>query len=380
MQEIKSLTSLRFLLAFWVLLYHYQEKIGFTSGAHIDLIQLGYVAVTTFFVLSGFILAINYLSRDKMVGMDKFLQARFSRIYPVYLFSILFSAPFYFFHVLNAQISGLRILLCLVVLAMVLFMLQSWFTKLSTAINIPAWSLSVECFFYLTFLPISRFLNGRTQHNLITVMFLMVTLSIIIPCLLIMNFDLNINSVMDSSSIYKQWRNLVYFIKFNPLIRLPEFVLGVCVGILYNRKHILKIKSLTFLLLFILLGVILYFSRFQIPYLVMHNGLFAIPSACLILSLSMQPDSTINRILSNRILVFFGKCSYALYLIHYSVLNYMLEIQKIINFNRVWLFLICTVVALAASVFMYWWIEEPWRNKLKNKINFSLFPSVRIAR
>ena len=283
MQEIKPLTSLRFLLAFWVLLYHFQDKVGITSGAYIDLIQLGYVAVTTFFVLSGFILSINYLYREKMVGYSKFLQARFSRIYPVYVFSILFSAPYYFFHVLSAPFLVLRILLCLLVLGIVLLMLQSWFAKLSTSINIPAWCL------------------------------------------------LDINSLMDNSAIHNQWTNLVYFIKFNPLLRVPEFILGVYVGILYNQKQILTIKSLTFFLLFLFFAGSLYVSRFQISYLTMHNGLFAIPSACLILLLSIKPDSIINRLLSNRVLVFLGKCSYALYLIHYSMINYTLELQKILK-------------------------------------------------
>ena len=55
---IQTLTSLRFFAAFWVVLFHV-HAIGLNTGgsaAYLDFALLGYLGVSFFFVLSGFIL------------------------------------------------------------------------------------------------------------------------------------------------------------------------------------------------------------------------------------------------------------------------------------------------------------------------------------
>src|SRR5260370_6407765 len=56
---------------------------------------IGYVGVSFFFVLSGFILVYTYAGRE--IDNRDFYRARFARIYPAYLFSLLISLPFFYF-------------------------------------------------------------------------------------------------------------------------------------------------------------------------------------------------------------------------------------------------------------------------------------------
>ncbi len=97
-QYLPALTGLRFLLGIWVILHHLTSKGGmlldqwksrrcrlpcraFSRG--------GYLAVQTFFLLSGFVLAQSYsTTRWNRHSLKRFAVARFARIYPAYLFSL----------------------------------------------------------------------------------------------------------------------------------------------------------------------------------------------------------------------------------------------------------------------------------------------------
>ena len=86
-RTIPSLTGLRFIAALMVFFSHFQ-----TPGLYQPLSltqQSGYVGVTFFFVLSGFIIAINYLEKfekNPIQNTYSYLLARFAKIYPLYLF------------------------------------------------------------------------------------------------------------------------------------------------------------------------------------------------------------------------------------------------------------------------------------------------------
>src|SRR5438128_8931008 len=97
--HLAALTSARFFAAFHILLFHMGAMKGLTR-APIWLqtfASIGYVSVTFFFVLSGFILVYTYGGRD--FDLRQFWRARLARVYPVYLLSLLLNAPFFFYAV-----------------------------------------------------------------------------------------------------------------------------------------------------------------------------------------------------------------------------------------------------------------------------------------
>jgi peptidoglycan/LPS O-acetylase OafA/YrhL len=153
---LPALTGLRFWLAVWVILHHVSNK-GMMLEAWSNslpaplsrFMHSGFLAVQTFFVLSGFVLARTYAqTRWNGQSLGRFFTARFARIYPVYFASLILMSPFIIESMTKAAWSpGRRG----TVLTDYLLVLQGWVPSLGVGWNTPAWSLTCEFFFYLCF-------------------------------------------------------------------------------------------------------------------------------------------------------------------------------------------------------------------------------------
>ena len=88
--NIRSLTSLRGFAAWWVVLFHFRGiLLSWSSPEALHVFGCGYVAVDLFFVLSGFVIALNYGALFQNKGLAEtpyFLTVRLARIYPLHLF------------------------------------------------------------------------------------------------------------------------------------------------------------------------------------------------------------------------------------------------------------------------------------------------------
>lgn len=151
-----ALTGLRFALAIWVVLHHLTGRnmllaswANTLPGAAQSILHGGYLAVQSFFLLSGFVLAQSYASaRWNPAGLWRFAVARFARIYPVYLLSLVTVSWFMLQFMLKpGRTIGQKTL----VLGSYAFLLQGWSAPGGIGWNTPAWSLSCEFFFYLCF-------------------------------------------------------------------------------------------------------------------------------------------------------------------------------------------------------------------------------------
>jgi peptidoglycan/LPS O-acetylase OafA/YrhL len=94
---LPAITGLRTLLAITIILFHFTPS-GLTWSRHpsftlYPLINIGYVFVSFFFLISGFILAYNYADRPEPMNAVDFWVARFSRLYPVYALTMVISIP-----------------------------------------------------------------------------------------------------------------------------------------------------------------------------------------------------------------------------------------------------------------------------------------------
>jgi peptidoglycan/LPS O-acetylase OafA/YrhL len=155
-QYLPALTGLRFLLGMWVILHHLTSK-----GMLLDswnqtlpfpvqsILRGGYLAVQTFFLLSGFVLAQSYATtRWNRSSLTRFAVARFARIYPAYLLSLVTVSWFVFEFLLkpgrSAEVKA-------EVVGNYALILQGWTGSLNVGWNTPAWSLSCEFFFYFCF-------------------------------------------------------------------------------------------------------------------------------------------------------------------------------------------------------------------------------------
>jgi peptidoglycan/LPS O-acetylase OafA/YrhL len=146
--EIRSLTGLRGFAALYVVLFHYFFGVSSTNAITTFLAH-GYLAVDLFFVLSGFVMALNYghlfAAGPSLGAYATFLGRRLARIYPLYLAATV--AGF-----ILVVVGGLRYPhdapLGAALLANVLAV-QTW--GFVQSFDQPAWSISAESAAYLLF-------------------------------------------------------------------------------------------------------------------------------------------------------------------------------------------------------------------------------------
>jgi len=156
-QELRALTGLRALAAFWVVLFHLRHQFLFAfpeTGFWLRApLVSGYLGVDLFFVLSGFVISYCYadtLAKFSWQRYLAFLWARLCRIYPVHLFAlitvlVLSTGLVEGVHFAKSSNSSTE--------AFVenLLMTHAWALPVVKTWNYPAWSISSEWFAYLFF-------------------------------------------------------------------------------------------------------------------------------------------------------------------------------------------------------------------------------------
>jgi peptidoglycan/LPS O-acetylase OafA/YrhL len=213
-ERLDALTGLRFVAAAAVFVYHlpgWLQVPGFNPG------PLGQAAVGYFFVLSGFILAHVYRRRGAPLSAGRFYRARFARIWPLHIACLLAVLA-----ILPASIPDTLPKTLQLLAHTALLQGWSWDSGWSLAWNGPAWSLSVEAFFYALF-PL---LVARRTRTLLVVYGL---------CWL---GNAALYATAEHLAVVQPWRTqtLAHLAASFPLPRLQEFVLGICANDLWQRR------------------------------------------------------------------------------------------------------------------------------------------------
>ena len=154
-KKINFLDSLRGLASLIIVIFHF--KIGsFLNNPFTD---KGYMMVDFFFILSGFVISLNYLDRIyDFVSLKKFMIKRFFRLYPIHLTTLLIwlilETIKYLFYI-NNLLSPIEDNLPftknnIFSFLQHLFFMQNIFSSQLTWNGI-SWSASVEFYTYLVF-------------------------------------------------------------------------------------------------------------------------------------------------------------------------------------------------------------------------------------
>ncbi len=253
------------------------------------IMRAGYMAVPTFFVLSGFVLARTYATTQwNARNLWKYLVGRFARVYPVYLLSLLIVSPFIW--KAKDQPKGWLV-------AMHLTLMQGWWVGHYTAgWNIAAWTLSCEMFFYLMFPVFIILLKDSGWMRTIGTALLAVVLT----------------RVMWALGISDQLK---------PVIHLSDFLMGIAVS---NAFDLLTEgnKATTgrwfYGIGFLGSGLLIGYAQY-LPKSIDLNTLLRPMNAALLLGLGLG-GGWIARCLSTRPIVYLGKSSYAMYILHIPIL------------------------------------------------------------
>lgn len=362
MSEIRALTSLRFLAALYVFVFHFHIRWPLATNDKIaNFVSQGAVGMTVFFMLSGYILAHRY--QGEHVDWRDYFSNRLARIYPVYLAAALATIPWMGLPPHNPAVPGDESLQfgrwIMLVLADTTAM-QAWFPPLLKYWNNGAsWSISAEAFFYAVFPIIVPLIARGSQRAKIRWLAASYLFSFL-PAAGYILFD-----PIGLSAVY-------YSV---PLFRLPEFVAGIA---LFHLSHSITLSTRKLEIVFVAVLVVWawYLASFgpSLPLYVSHNWL-NVPFLGMALLLLSRNDSLLSRALSISPAVWAGHASYCFYSFQVLVL-FLAEAYRdslIQRFpalgNHLWWGLLLFSALLAISGLAHHLVEEPCRVFIRNRLS-----------
>ncbi|MFO0946244.1 MAG: acyltransferase family protein [Planctomycetota bacterium] len=247
-----------------------------------------------------------------------------------------------------------------------IFLAQSWSPYSAQAWNPPAWFLSCEAFFYLLFPWLAAWIDRRSTHGLLMTVGWMWVFSLVPTVIYESLAPDGAGRIVWTSEAF--W---LFVVKFNPLLRLPEFIAGIALGKLYLRNTPRDLSASHFrgaLLSTIgIVGVtIMCVTSESFSFLKLHNGLLTPFFDMTIYGLA-RGGGPIAAFLRHPRMVLLGDASYALYIFHYAVITYLMVIIAIARgriLGPMGFLFVCVGIALVISVLIYLHYEIPARKRL----------------
>lgn len=356
-QNLNPLTSLRFLAAFWVLLYHFKDHLGLNLG-RIGFVTDGYLGVDLFFTLSGFILAHVYLAEVEggRFGYGDFLKNRIARVYPMHLAAL--GAMIVLFVGASAMGAGVGSpdAFKLSDLPAHLLMIHAWGATEAVGWNFPSWSISAEWGAYLLF-PLIAGLVLKARN---ATWMLGGALALCLASFVTLD---NLHLLPGYEHVGQNFSQMTA--QIGALRILPSFVLGVA---LYNfgRKVSAPAQWAWPIALTSAFWII------AVTTLNLWEGLVWFGLAGLIYGLAETSRHNADAPMAGKRFVFLGAASYALYMIHLPIdIVWFHALERVgIDDNaslalRIGALVGVFVVCIIASIFAYLWLEEPARKAIR---------------
>ncbi len=348
------MTGLRCFAAINIVFFHFSNPQWF--GFLAPVVNAGFISVSYFILLSGFVLAYNYAERARNGELDRkrFWEARFTRIYPIYFLSLILSL-----NLLRSEYQTHTHAMFWTGVVLTPLLLQGFVPAVATFLNTPAWTMSAEAFYYVIFPWVARWKRPERIGPYLVKMAGVWMLGLV-PGALYMYFNPDGIAWPDRWS-YGPW---LWALKYTPYSHVFSFVFGVMLASLdqmLERKGHLRLW----------LGIVGFGGIYAIlslgplvPYAIIHDGLLMPLFACIILGLA--GENPLAHALGVRPLVFVGEASYCLYLLHFNLWNLVhgsgvLATLGLSRFDP-W---ISYVLLIALAIFALHFIEKPAQRKLR---------------
>ncbi|MCU1393889.1 MAG: acyltransferase 3 [Ilumatobacteraceae bacterium] len=265
----------------------------------------GYVGVTVFFVLSGFVLSHRYFDELRHVDIRRlwsYVNARVARIYPVYLIVLAF--VLLKFRSLGVPLDGA---------AWHVFGLQAWESNLTSAFgfNGPAWSISVEFFLYACF-PLLVLGLGRLGRRLLPIVALVAV---------VVTYALAAHYFHHDSPVNGEVPSHHWLYRF-PVTRLADFTVGVVTAQLC-RGRTWRIGGYAasvgaFAIVWLMCWQRIYITSWS------WDAAYIVPAAVLISGLALSDGrDPLSWFLGRSTIVKLGEASFVFYLVHYQMVQYL---------------------------------------------------------
>jgi peptidoglycan/LPS O-acetylase OafA/YrhL len=305
-----NLDGLRCIAVFLVVVWHieiHKVRFGFKQLYFND---TGFMGVSIFFILSGFLIAYILLVEKEInqkVNFKAFYIRRILRIWPLYFFTLLFG-----FFIYPREMSLSTLLMCLLLLPNIPFMLGHIHPYVQ-----PIWTIGVEEQFYLFQPQFFRLKNKKKTFIGIAI------LIVFLVALKQLGFKFSSNVLLSNLANY-----LYYF-------RIEELLMGSLAAIIvYSYKQGELINNIFVQLLFNkyiqILSWVYFIGHIFMTHLLgnifKNNSLFVISVIMVIINLCISETSIIQ--LKTNFLIYLGKVSYGIYLLHNIVLISILYLLK----------------------------------------------------
>ena len=296
---IGEIDGLRAIAILFVIFFHLNQ----------DFYSNGFLGVDIFFVISGFVIT-NSLHQDykknNKINILNFYIRRIIRLYPALVFTVLLTCILYFFfgYLIQSNLLVKSSISAIFAFSNIFYIIggSDYFLQSVTNPLLHTWSLSLEEQFYFIYpfiLSIILFINFKYNNS-----YYYILLIILITFLLSLYIFLQANDNILSN---------FYF----PLSRFWELILGCLTYYIYNNKNYLKNNNFIFIISFLLI-LFLQYNTEIIKNLRVEIIIYTFLTVLIILS-----GGSIQRLfLGNKIIIYIGKLSYSLYLVHLPIIYF----------------------------------------------------------
>jgi peptidoglycan/LPS O-acetylase OafA/YrhL len=416
-RHLRVLDGLRFFAAFFVICAHYSswvildQHLTLSSGTQLF---IGYIesfsamGMSIFFVLSGFVIHYNYRDTCRQPGGQKrFFIARFTRLYP--LFIVLFLGEFATsFRMHRGSCGHTDILPWGYVFALPYYLTftESWFYSVICKdslieqyhmVSDVAWSLSVEAFFYLSYVFLVGWISRPRSIGWQIRAILLVEALVVAYLFTCHHYEAQINYVAKvafgpvGSAVESNYQNsfLRWLYYFNPVMNMGAFLTGNLVANLYliQKDKPLSPTELrygglfTLLSLLLLLAVHLYLFTLglKIPFYgctasSLYVPLVGLPLYCLV----RYHHTGFVRFIGSTLPVKLGQASYSIYLLH-ALFAWNARDYYYLHLNPWVLYAISITCVLIISRYCYLYFERPVQRWLRVKMGDTVMKAQTIA-